>query len=335
LVLGEYGPENIYAPVHSVAALFAYYLGNPERGIQLVTRSLDLLGSDCDPADLGYANYVKAGILIGTGEYRDAIHYLDKALAFFADATDYSWEGLLCHLRGVAIFGLGQADEAVRWIEQSLQIQRRQGDQWGTALALDYFGLVSACAGKQEQAAAALRESLALWQSFGTNVKFSDWLMRVATLTASAHPPEEVARLIGAAEGIRDSLGSVWEMPERQVYERTLIDVQAKLGQQPWQRFQAGGRLLSADVAATAALGMLESILVAGNQDKSPTADLGLTAREQDVLRLIAAGKSDREIADELFISPRTAQTHVSNLLGKLGVNKRSEAAVLAIRHNL
>jgi DNA-binding NarL/FixJ family response regulator len=80
---------------------------------------------------------------------------------------------------------------------------------------------------------------------------------------------------------------------------------------------------------------MLESILVAGNQDKSPTADLGLTAREQDVLRLIAAGKSDREIADELFISPRTAQTHVSNLLGKLGVNKRSEAAVLAIRHNL
>jgi DNA-binding CsgD family transcriptional regulator len=56
----------------------------------------------------------------------------------------------------------------------------------------------------------------------------------------------------------------------------------------------------------------------------------GLTARELEVLRLVAAGRSNREIAAELFISPKTASVHVSNILGKLGVATRGEAAARA-----
>jgi len=58
--------------------------------------------------------------------------------------------------------------------------------------------------------------------------------------------------------------------------------------------------------------------------------DLGLTERELEVLRLVAAGRSNREIAAELFISPKTASVHVSNILGKLGVASRGEAAARA-----
>ena len=61
----------------------------------------------------------------------------------------------------------------------------------------------------------------------------------------------------------------------------------------------------------------------------------GLTAREQEVLRLVAAGRGNREIAAELFISPRTASVHVSNILGKLGVTTRGEAAAAAHRLHL
>jgi DNA-binding CsgD family transcriptional regulator len=57
---------------------------------------------------------------------------------------------------------------------------------------------------------------------------------------------------------------------------------------------------------------------------------LGLTERELEVLRLVAAGRSNREIAGELFISPKTASVHVSNILGKLGVASRGEAAARA-----
>jgi DNA-binding CsgD family transcriptional regulator len=57
---------------------------------------------------------------------------------------------------------------------------------------------------------------------------------------------------------------------------------------------------------------------------------LGLTGREVEVLRLVAAGRSNREIAAELFISPKTASVHVSNILGKLGAATRGEAAARA-----
>jgi DNA-binding NarL/FixJ family response regulator len=62
---------------------------------------------------------------------------------------------------------------------------------------------------------------------------------------------------------------------------------------------------------------------------------LGLTEREFEVLRLVAAGRSNREIAAELFISAKTASVHVSNILAKLGVASRGEAAARAYDHRL
>ena len=61
----------------------------------------------------------------------------------------------------------------------------------------------------------------------------------------------------------------------------------------------------------------------------------GLTRRELEVLRLIAAGKSNREIAKTLYLSPRTAERHVANIYLKLGTHSKAEAAAYALRHNL
>ncbi|BCL27513.1 helix-turn-helix transcriptional regulator [Streptomyces aurantiacus] len=66
-----------------------------------------------------------------------------------------------------------------------------------------------------------------------------------------------------------------------------------------------------------------------------PAEALGLTGRERDVLRLVAVGRSNRQIAGELFISPKTASVHVSNILAKLGVSGRGEAAAVAHRMRL
>jgi DNA-binding NarL/FixJ family response regulator len=60
-----------------------------------------------------------------------------------------------------------------------------------------------------------------------------------------------------------------------------------------------------------------------------------LTGRELEVLRLVGAGKANKEIAAELVISERTARTHVSNVLRKIGVSSRTQAAVLAVREGL
>ncbi|MFI7412472.1 AAA family ATPase [Streptomyces sp. NPDC049627] len=75
--------------------------------------------------------------------------------------------------------------------------------------------------------------------------------------------------------------------------------------------------------------------LTAAPPPPDPSDALGLTTRERDVLRLVSAGRTNRQIAEELFISPKTASVHVSNILGKLGVSGRGEAAAVAHRMGL
>ena len=69
--------------------------------------------------------------------------------------------------------------------------------------------------------------------------------------------------------------------------------------------------------------------------DKAPVYPDGLTQREVEVLRLVSAGKSNPEIGEELFISPRTVTTHVSNILNKINAANRAEATGYAVREGL
>ena len=65
----------------------------------------------------------------------------------------------------------------------------------------------------------------------------------------------------------------------------------------------------------------------ASRREAATDAAAGLTERERDVARLVAAGSSNAEIADELFVSPKTVERHVSNLLAKLDARNRTELA--------
>jgi DNA-binding CsgD family transcriptional regulator len=83
-------------------------------------------------------------------------------------------------------------------------------------------------------------------------------------------------------------------------------------------------------LAALAGLGRRGRLARDQERPGGPSVLRGLTARELEVLRLMAAGRTNREIASELFIAPKTASVHVSNILGKLGAASRTEAAAIA-----
>ena len=94
------------------------------------------------------------------------------------------------------------------------------------------------------------------------------------------------------------------------------------------------GRTLSFTDAVSEARAIAAS--PAAQPHQVPLVDgFGLTPRELDVLRLLVEGRSDREIAEALYIGTRTVQTHVANLFAKLGVNARAEAAAVAVRRGL
>jgi DNA-binding CsgD family transcriptional regulator/tetratricopeptide (TPR) repeat protein len=99
-----------------------------------------------------------------------------------------------------------------------------------------------------------------------------------------------------------------------------------------------GARLLDGEVKALARRARLDlapHATAAAASPPAPAAQLGLTPREVEVLALVAAGRSNRQIAQALFISPKTAGVHVSNILAKLGVAGRVEAAAVAHRLGL
>jgi DNA-binding CsgD family transcriptional regulator/tetratricopeptide (TPR) repeat protein len=101
-----------------------------------------------------------------------------------------------------------------------------------------------------------------------------------------------------------------------------------------------GARPLDAEVQALARRARLDlaphaAVAAPAAGASTPAEQLGLTPREVEVLALVAAGRSNRQIAQQLFISPKTASVHVSNILAKLGVAGRVEAAAIAHRLDL
>jgi two-component system, NarL family, response regulator LiaR len=98
-------------------------------------------------------------------------------------------------------------------------------------------------------------------------------------------------------------------------------------------RAASGGDSWLAPRAASAVLESLRRDHVEPNAGPAPV-DI-LSARELDVLRLVARGLDNSQIADELCISPSTAKNHLSNVLAKLGISNRVQAAIYAVRHGL
>jgi DNA-binding CsgD family transcriptional regulator len=107
----------------------------------------------------------------------------------------------------------------------------------------------------------------------------------------------------------------------------SVVEVATALGAEPLRR--------EAEALAQRARLSLEDSPEVAESPPDDVARLGLTARELEVLRLVAVGRTNRQIGEELFISEKTAGVHVSNILGKLGVAGRGEAAAVAHRHGL
>ena len=135
--------------------------------------------------------------------------------------------------------------------------------------------------------------------------------------------------LLGAASAARRRLG-VTRGPHWLRGKQVREAVQSQMTGTSFAAAWDAGEALTHQQAIEEARRMLTDAQASG--DASP---VGLTPREREVLALIVDGQSNPQIADALFISRRTVQIHVSNILSKLGVGSRTEAASQAVRDGL
>jgi DNA-binding CsgD family transcriptional regulator len=149
------------------------------------------------------------------------------------------------------------------------------------------------------------------------------------------------ARLLGAAEALREAIGvPIWPV-DRPGYERLVADVRTNLGEKASAVAWAEGRAMTPEQALAArgpiTLPQPLPTTPSSTPPVKPAAAYpdGLTAREVEVLRLLARGMTDTQIAEHLVISPRTVNNHLTSIYSKIQVSSRSAATRYAMEHQL
>jgi DNA-binding CsgD family transcriptional regulator len=251
----------------------------------------------------------------------------------------------------------GDNEAGLRYYQDALEIFREL-DAWPEiARCQAGIGWIAIAGGDFGQAQQSLAENLRLNQACGQRLGIARGLEACAVLAAAQQQPERAARLAGAACQLRESLGHGTGIGPR--IEQVLEFARGQLGTSAAALF-AEGREMAPEEAVGFALGAgqappgrpgrpgaaepawtdpsrtarpdgaLNGAAASGGTHRAPSP---LTPREHEIVRLIAQGLSNKEIADELVISPATAARHVANILAKLGFTSRTQVATWASRH--
>jgi DNA-binding CsgD family transcriptional regulator len=206
-----------------------------------------------------------------------------------------------------------------------------------TITTLWYQGLVLTARGALAAAADALEEALATEQVYGTLAGAAPFVANFAVLAVAVGQPEASARLVATAAGVLERRGMVFDLPERLEYDRALAETRRQLREEAFGAAWDTGwaRTIEESAADIAAVLTAAKPQADGATKPDAAGRHGLTGRELEILRLVAAGRSNREIADALFISVPTVKSHLTSILGKLDLPSRSAATAYAHTHHL
>ncbi len=270
------------------------------------------------------------------GETARAEALLVKAEALSRQADDRFATASILYLQGLTNDSRrGSPARATACYEESLVLWREVGDMWGQAVVLANLAWLVRLQGNARRAAQLEREALTIQWALGAEIEVSYGLLGAAQLALAAGQVVQAARLGGAAARLRERTGAELDPLTQAEYGTYVATTRATLGETAFtEAWSAGARLPLAEAVAEADA-LLAAVPAADTAADGQVAAFGLSPREREVLRLVAAGRSNREIAEALSISIPTAKVHVRAILTKLGLDSRTAAAAFAIRHGM
>jgi DNA-binding CsgD family transcriptional regulator len=235
------------------------------------------------------------------GFFREGFQALEQVLARADRAASSTLARALAGAGWLARLN-GKREESLLYLTEGLEIAREINDREQIAIGLQAMGLLMLEQQDVAEADRLVTEALAIFHEIETRIPKGPWLVcltysNLGQVALAAGDAERAATLLERAQQQHATLGFTWELAVAPAEPARVVD------QEP------------------------------APSTVTPFGEL--TARERDVLRLLSEGCSDREIAEALFISPRTVGGHVTNLLAKLGVDSRTAAAAMAIREEL
>jgi predicted ATPase/DNA-binding NarL/FixJ family response regulator len=240
----------------------------------------------------------------------------------------------------------GEHERATTMLEECIALGRRRDDRWSLAYPLISLAFLASLQGDYERAAALLREGLLLRQEQNDKQGSALCVEGLGCVASMLGHAERAARLFGVVDALRESIGAGPLFHWAIMRDEAVAAARTRLGEDAYAAACTEGRALPLDEAIAYALEPERvqpragtSALASATPPKGQTAGgaqvSSLTRREREVAALVARGLTYRQIAEELVIAERTADTHVANILRKLGLANRSQLAAWAIHKGL
>jgi ATP/maltotriose-dependent transcriptional regulator MalT len=332
------------------AALRAGRFGDAVSYMDQALAAAEASGNDWEA---GLSLAARAAIAVRQSKLKSAQRAYEAALEVLGDNNRWGIAQVEYGM-GTLARARGDAEMAVRYFQDAMEVFREL-DAWPEISRCQAgIGWIAITNGDFGLARESLAEGLRLNQACGQRLGIARGLEAFAALAAARQQPERAARLAGAACQLRESLGHGTGIGPR--IEEVLEFARDRIGASGAAALFAEGREMTWEDATSYALGSDDGPSApgpsrAGEPAWTHPARLGpaggprhdasgghratnpLTPREHEIVLLIAQGLSNKEIADELVISPATAARHVANILAKLGFTSRTQVASWATRH--
>ncbi len=232
----------------------------------------------------------------------------------------------------------GQYARAEALCRESLTLAKELEDKYTISRAESVLGDALRGQGAGAKAVQLYKDSLALHHYYGAKVEIPVVLESLAATRSGQDQPRDAVCLYAAAAALRDEIGAPMPPSARVDHDHDIAGIRGALGGQTFAAAWAEGRAMTLDQAIEYALA-LPNEPATGRPRRTPDRAANgaalLAPREREVAALVAEGLSNREIAERLLISERTAETHVQHILNKLGCNSRARIATWAARHGL
>ncbi len=334
-------------PLRAYALNGAAILSNMERDLdrarQLHTEALDIATELGDRRIAGMAHIGLGDCAATSYEVEEATYHYQQAEKIFRALGDQ--RNIAATLTNAAnlLWAQNQLNEAIDMNERARILYTNAGDRRGVAWSATNIGRIAAQQQDYQRAVPNLAQAVQAYDLLGDRAGYAEAIEGIAQVAVNTGHYTRAASLLAAADGLRRAVNHPIAPIDHAYHEEMLATLRRELDGEFDEIWEAD-RSLSFDEVKALVNQILEDD--PGPSREKPRAnrqvrvaslikELGISEREIEVLTLVAAGKTDKDIADELFIGVRTVQSHVANLLTKLEVNARSAAVARAIRSGI
>jgi DNA-binding CsgD family transcriptional regulator len=265
-------------------------------------------------------NHGAANLLLG--DFEQGRREIAESLARCQACGDQLGVAWARHSLGIAAFMRGDYAEASSYLNQSVAQFESLDAPLGACHTLVELGLSLRYEGKLPAALNAYRSAVHYQLEYRFTTEAAETLDGLAAIAAALGHLDLAARLFGAAFAWRETYQQEQVFPMPNDFQKSAASVRRRLGERAWFEAYEAGKKLNSEHAMPIAEEAVSAL-----EEELQRRSLGLTAREIDVLNLVADGLSNAEIADRLVLSERTVHAHLRSIFDKLGVNSRTAAA--------